>query len=480
MGALSPKTLAWAAVGAMMIAYCAGLAAWSAAFGYAVAVADMPVVPLVGLGVLAGGAFLLIVPLVRHHRDAAGHGALMAWILLAGLAMRLVFLGSEPILEDDYQRYLWDGAVTAHGLDPYAHAPALATVPGLLPEAFVRLADEAGAVLARINYPQLRTVYPPVAQAAFALAHWLGPWSLDAWRIVLIVCDMAVAGLVIMLLRSLGRPLPWLALYWWNPLVAKELANSAHMDVVVMVPVLAAVVLAVRSRPLGAALALAIGFGAKLWPVILLPTVLRSRGIAPQRIVVAALAAAVLCALLAWPVVRATLDAGSGFLAYGGGWQANDALFRVIEWIVVAAAAPFGADAETGGVAARLLAAAMLAAFVVWINVTPAASPRELCRRAFLTIAALLLLSPTQFPWYFCWLAPFLPLFPVPGFLLLTATLPLYYLTFHLASRGLDAWFENGVVFGIWLPVWALLVYEAIRNGSIAAAPARDLEATHE
>ena len=53
-----------------------------------------------------------------------------------------------------------------------------------LPAGLDELLHEAGVILERINYPGLTTVYPPVAQAAFALAYWLKPWSLDAWRLV--------------------------------------------------------------------------------------------------------------------------------------------------------------------------------------------------------------------------------------------------------------------------------------------------------
>ncbi len=47
------------------------------------------------------------------------------------------------MLEDDYQRYLWDGAVTAAGANPYAVSPQAARALGPA-TALGRLAVEAG------------------------------------------------------------------------------------------------------------------------------------------------------------------------------------------------------------------------------------------------------------------------------------------------------------------------------------------------
>ena len=80
-----------------------------------------PVLALVGIECLAGLIYLLA---VWKLRDATGGRALMGWIIAVGLVLRLSLLTSTPMLEDDFYRYLWDGAVTANGFNPYSHAPA--------------------------------------------------------------------------------------------------------------------------------------------------------------------------------------------------------------------------------------------------------------------------------------------------------------------------------------------------------------------
>ena len=74
--------------------------------------------------------------------------------------------------------------------------------------------------------------------------------------------------------------------------------------------------------------------------------------------------------------------------------------------------------------------------------------------------ATLFLLSPVQFPWYFLWVLPLLALRPVPGLLLATVTLPLYYAAFYFLARDTYAVFTGVIVWFIWVPVWAMLLFD--------------------
>ena len=449
----------WAGFGVALIGATVLLAQMSDQFGYDVDVIDMPVPALLVVLVGAGATYLVLAGWMQAtvSADQSSPAALLIWIVLAGILMRVAFLGSQPILEDDYNRYLWDGAVTAHGLNPYTHSPAEAAEGRTGIEKLKSLAQEAGPIPERINYPKLRTVYPPVAEAFFALAHWLKPWSLDAWRAVLLAGDLAILGLVALLLKAIGRPLIWATLYWWNPLLVKELHNSAHMDILVVLPVLAALYLAIRHRAVWSAAAVAVGIGAKLWPVIVLPTLLRPWLRRPNILIPAIAVAGVGAAALLAPIVMTKLDSSSGFVAYGSRWQANDALFRGLEWLCLQAAGLLHLAEATGKLIARALAFAVLLGVIGYVNKRPVNGATSMCWRVFVTVAALYLLSPTQFPWYYVWLAPFLALFPVSGLLLLTMTLPLYYAYFYLAPRDMEHLFHYGVVLIIWLPVLLLL-----------------------
>ena len=462
-----PLAIRWVLGGLVVTAFGVTLTLFSSRFGYANDVSEMPILWLVAGLVLAGLIYCLCLPqlvLDSLACDFRESRLIMVGIVAAGLAARLVLFASEPMLEDDYQRYLFDGAVTVSGNNPYAIAPADALASG--DETLGRLAQEGGPAVRRINHPDLKTVYPPVAQAAFALAYLIKPWSLAAWRSVLLLFDLASFTLVLLLLREVGRSPLWSALYWWNPVVIKELFNSAHMEAVVVPFVLLALWLAMRSRLVAAALSLAFAVGAKIWPVLLLPLIVRQRGdFNTGKFVCSIVVFGAIITLWAIPVWLGGLDQQSGFVAYLSSWQTNSALFPALERAVATGLEWVTLPTETVSLVTRGIIALCLVVLAVLVSLRPIATPDDLIGRASLVVGALVLLSPAQFPWYAVWFAPFLAFRPWTGFLLLSATIPLYYADFYFLSRDRPEIFEDVVVWIIWVPVLAALAFEALRKG---------------
>lgn len=452
---LGARALALWLAGGCAIVSAAGLLAWIAPhFAYEIDLIDKPVLWIAAGLVTAGVVFATAMPrLVGRTADfqAQSQAAILAVIVAAGILARLSLFASEPVLEDDFYRYLWDGAVTASGANPYAVAPASAMGSAGLP-------PDAALILDRVGHADLRTIYPPTAQAAFAAAHLVAPWSLTAWRAVVLALDVATLGLLFLLLKDAGRSPIWAALYWWNPLVIFSLANGAHMDIVVMPPLLLALLLAARGRTVPAAAALALAAGAKVWPVLLLPLVLRPALSNPARLLAAAAVMLALLALQAWPILATGLDETSGFRAYAQSWQRNSALFPLVEGAASAVAGADAAGAVSRAVLAMICAGVALA--VAWL---PYTGTGQLMTRAGLVVAVLLLTAPAQYPWYLVWLAPFLAFLPLPGLLLLAAALPLYYTAFYFAPRQQIATYSGVVVWLAWLPVWALLARDLWR-----------------
>jgi hypothetical protein len=97
---------------------------------------------------------------------------------------------------------------------------------------------------------------------------------------------------------------------------------------------------------------------------------------------------------------------------------------------------------------------------VTWLARSPIRDGQDFCQRCLLAVAAVFLLSPTQFPCYYVWLIPLLAIRPQASLLLLTVLLPLYYLRFFFLSRGQAAVFDYGIVWLEYLPVWMLLWWE--------------------
>jgi len=195
----------------------------------------------------------------RYHK--AGDNIPFLWILLSAALLRLMALAGEPLFEDDHFRYLWDGYQTAVTHDPYTLAPA---------EFFDRdVPEDFEPILSLINYPDIATVYGPVAQWIFALGYLT-----DAGKIWPLQLFAGFADLLILfLLFRLGAGNA-LLFYAWSPLLLKEFALTAHPDVYAILGVIASIALLKRQHIASAGVALGLGFGAKVFAVLALPYLL--------------------------------------------------------------------------------------------------------------------------------------------------------------------------------------------------------------
>lgn len=384
----------------------------------------------------------------------------LALAIGVGLAMRLVYFASEPILEIDFLRYLWDAGAVGAGLNPFAVGPADAIAGRAGPEWSALVAESRGVAEA-ISYGNLATIYPPVAQAAFWIAYQIDPWGITGLRIVFLAAELLGLWFLIQVLRTLGRSPSWIAIYWWNPLVAKELINSAHMDALLLPALAGALLLAVKARPILSGAALAIAAGVKVWPLVLAPILIwqgRWRVWMTAGVVVV-----LVTALIAVPMILGRLDNQSGLVAYAGRWERNHALFGALREVL--AYSLFKADMLhiDPNRLVRILIGLMLGVTAIILGWR--IKERAHIPAAALTVAALLLLfSPTAYPWYYVWVLPFLCIVPVRGLLLLGALLPFYYLRFDMEDWGNAHLFDQYIVWLEFGPVLLLLAYDWIKG----------------
>jgi len=449
----------WVIAGAGLVILHAWLASISSSFNSQQTLAQQPILLSTGIQVLAGLFFILA---IAGTRFSGGSGKQLCWMFIVGAVMRCSLLSSTPILEDDFYRYLWDGAVTASGFNPYILSPSQileGTVDDRpIPPMYKQLEEQGQSVLEKVNHPYLRTIYPPVAQGAFVLAHWLGPWTLSGWRILLSAADLLTVGLLTLLLKRLKLPLLGLVIYWWNPILIKETYNSVHMDIIVMPFVLGAVLLALRHKYTASALILGFAVGTKVWPVLLLPALLRPILAEPMKWIPAVCLFGIVVAIVFAPLHAAGWNESSGLWKYSQSWEMNDSLFMLLSWLTHAALNLTGILIGQEPLIARLTVAVLLACWTTWLVRTDAREPIALCERCLWIVAALFLLSPTQFPWYYLWLLPFLVVQPKFSLLLLTATLSIYYLRFYFDSIHRVELFDHGIIWVAFAPVWILLV----------------------
>ena len=377
--------------------------------------------------------------LARIHRYQRLPHAGLAVVAVA-VAARLALLPAAPSLSGDLNRYVWEGRVLLHGGNPYRQSP---DDPGLLP-----LRDRA--IYPGINHKNLATIYPPLAEAGFALVARVSP-TVMAFKIWVVLHDVALVLVLLAWMSRLGAS-PVLAIaYAWNPLVLVEFAGTGHNDPTALLWLVLALMLA-RERPVASALALVAGALVKLAPLAALPFLMRRW---PWRARVTA--GVLLAAGLGW-FLSLTRGANSGLNAFWGAWRNNELAFHYLERAL-------GGFATARGAALVLLAAVMAWAFV------RIPSEADAVRT---TLRGSLLLSPVLHPWYLGWVLALEPLGPSGPWQLLSLTAVLNYGVLSTPAEGRDfhlplAW--RWVEYGAPLALAILLALRARRAAARRTAP---------
>lgn len=470
-GEMTGRNLVLLWLGLAMLGLCLiGLRLIADGFAYQIPWPERPTITAVILMMTAGVGYLFV---IRAFHRGLMHRSLLAGLFVVGVLLRLMWLGSEPIYEDDSYRYFFDGAMVANGLNPYVHTPADALPTQLLP-----LAGELGAVeetvtdpdlvvlreiaesgpVDRVAYPYIRTIYPPVSQAFFALHHVVASWSIDAWRGLLFIVDMASLMLLIKLVQLYGKPAWTTLIFWLNPLVITETMNAGHMDALLIPFLVGAAVLAHQARYSWAGVTLAGAVGVKLWPALLAPLVFSRLLKSPGRLIIAASPFVLLSGLLVLPQFIAKLDTTSGLAAYAEFWQVNAFLFALLEQLLAI-------FSEESSLIARLLVAGIVGLLVMKLSLDSAKDKTEPLTAGFLVVtSALFLLSPAGYPWYFIWLIPWLVMRFSPALLLLTVLLPLYDLRYPMSLDDSQNLFDTVIVPLQFLPTLLLLSLSYVKR----------------
>jgi hypothetical protein len=314
-------------------------------------------------------------------------------ILAGGLALQLAAASGPPRSSDDLYRYVWDGRVQTAGIDPYRYPPAAPELAGLR-DPFLwptrahwciqkSTVDEL-AGCTRINRPTVHTIYPPVAEAAFAAVYGLGT-GYGPVRTLAIMAALATTLLLLVGLRRAGLDARRAVLWAWCPMVALEAASNAHIDVVAALLTGAALLVLARSRRRTSAAAggvlLGLGIATKLTPALVLPSVL------PRRPVTVLLAAVSAVAVVYLPHVLAV---GAGVLGYLPGYLQEEGYDSGTRFALLTTVVPEAWAAP--------LAVVVLAALAVHV-IRTTDSRRPWNSAATMTGAALLVTTPS-YPWY--------------------------------------------------------------------------------
>jgi hypothetical protein len=353
----------------------------------------------------------------------------LLWVIvLFGVTFRAAMLFSAPTLSDDIYRYVWDGRVLNHGINPYRYAPSAA-----------ELAPLRDSLYTQINNRDVGTPYAPLTLAAFALFQRIGD-SVPVFKLGFIIADCLIMFVLLRLFERTSIPRVNLLVYAWNPLVVVEIAGSGHSDPLAVLLLLIAINIAMAKRPWTATAGLTLALLGKYFTVAVVPLFWRNfKGGAWIMIPVGMVAA---FAAFSPSVENHVLSLATVFQH----WRFNDSLFALVYW-------------GTGSLpVTRFVVVACFLALVVAVLRLEWPLPRAVMT----VLGGMFLLTSTLEPWYLLWIVPFLCLYPNRAWLLLTGLIMLSYeVLVRFNSDGL--WVENPWInFTIFVPFFLLLAGDAV------------------
>lgn len=372
---------------------------------------------------------------LRKGRAPAPRG----WAMLVagfGLLFRLTLLPHGVIGSDDIYRYLWDGKVAAAGINPFAYTP---TDPHLSHLA-------TGDLPSIVNHPEMRSVYPALAQLLFLVAHLLFGDSVPGMKLLLTAMDCLTMFFIWRFVRGREDPVVPFLLYAWSPLPVLYFALDGHIDALgIPFLVLGLFYLSTR-RSLRGAVAIGVSALAKLIPLLVLPLLFRHlrgsrRVLIPAIPLLMVVAGAFLYYEPSWGVVES-------LTTFGSRWEFNGGIFSITYFL-------------TGSNEAAHIVSGVLIALYIG---TLALIDRPLLEKVFWGFVGFMLLSPVVHPWYLTWIAALLALRWSPGvFVFLGMSALANVVVYQYRSWGV--WIDQPVILvGEYLPVFVLLGREILRG----------------
>ena len=349
-------------------------------------------------------------------------------VVVFGLALAAVwhvlFLLRPPGSDDDIHRYVWDGRVQRLGYNPYLLVPSNPALAGL-----------HTAETRTMNHPDLPSPYPPGALLFFRGVTAIHE-SVFSLKVAFVLCDFAIALVLLALLGSTGQAEHWVLAYAWHPLLATEVAGSGHIDIVGVLLLLVSAAALVRQWRTIAAVAFGLAVAVKLLPIVLLPLFWKRIRVRDGAL------AAVVMALLYLPFLHHGRVPFGSLGNYVQSFRFNDPVFAMLERAMAPQSA-VGIAALVGFITA------------IWMRRRP---PGEFSDAFAFPMAASLLCAPVIYPWYLLWLLPFVrSISTLPIIIWTVSSIPIY-IVWHLRALG-RPWV---------LPAWVLpLEYGAV---AIAAA----------
>lgn len=323
--------------------------------------------------------------LLRVLLSGNGYGEQVTKIIIAASAAFAVAMTfAHPVGSDDYYRYIWDGKVMANGMNPYGYAPSDVALSAL----------RTATLPSRINFPDMKTVYPPAGEIFFYLAYKIGGDSLVGLKTLLLISHLATIIGLLLIIGKLKTTWSNVFLFTLCPLPLYEILVDGHIDGFGTALLIFSIYFFMDGKKNASYFFLALSICVKPLALIVIPIFfLEERGFTQK--VKTILIPVLVCIGIYLPFVFS----GSPFQAlttFAENWTFNGIVFDILDGFI--------RDNQRTRLICGILFLIPYAAIVF--------SRKDLMTKIYLSIFTLFIFSPVVHPWYLMWLAVLIPIVP--------------------------------------------------------------------
>ncbi len=361
---------------------------------------------------------------------------MLAIIFGFGLLFRFTLVPHLPVASDDIYRYLWDGRVATHGINPYTYPPQ-----------DPHLASLATADLpSKVNFPWLHSIYPPLAQLLFTVSAFLFGPSITGFKLLLTLFE---ASTLLVIARFITRfsLQPWLLLlYAWSPVPVMYYSLDGHIDALGIPFLMLFLYLIMTMRYVAGGIALGLSALAKFYPLFVVHFLLRVE----RRANTAWLPLIPLGLLGIGYIVYYEPSGGlvSSLITFNAHWEFNAPIFSILLLLLQSNAS------------AHLASGLLFLAWLAWLFL----ADKPVGEKVFLTFLGFIILGPLVHPWYLGWLAALLTVRWSTAVFVLLGLSDLSNIVVYRYRTG-GGWVDDPVLMLIeYIPFFALFIWEMMRG----------------
>lgn len=394
-----------------------------------------PIIVFTSVAILNSFIFIAICLVILKNESSTR----LAYTLVAvGILFRLTVLFYPPTASDDINRYIWDGKVQANGINPYKYAPADSSL------GFLHSED----LPSKVNFPKMKSIYPPVAQVIFFLSYKLFGESYLGYKLFLFVFEILTIILLLFLLRLLRRPESFVGIYALCPLPVMQFMIDGHVDGLGIPLLILSIILFFRRKKFWFLLVLGLSISTKLISGMILPYTAYELERRIWKRILACIIVLLFFALTYVPYLTGGVFPFEALMTFTTNWTFNGSAFSVFFDIL--------GDNQK----ARLISAALFIIAGIYIFF----KHKGVMEKMYMIFFAFFLLSPTVHPWYLTWLTALLPLsFRWSGVLFVALVSLANYVVIGYKLNGV--WeMPVFILLAEYMPVYVMLLWETLRG----------------